>query len=197
MGKIIGLSGTYCAGKNYIARLLEKRGLPVLDVDRLGHEAIRAEKAAIVARFGEAVLGADGEVDRRILGERVFGKPEELAALEAIVHPAANRMTDQWIAEQGGNSCVINAALLHKSSAFPRLDCLILVRAPFFTRLLRARKRDKLPWITLLKRFKSQQKFTPQYLSGKADIHIVDNRGYHKGRLENRIEAILSGEGMH
>jgi dephospho-CoA kinase len=198
--KIIGLTGTYCAGKNHVAKLLEARGFPVLDVDKLGHKAIETEKEAIRARFGEAVLDAAGAVDRRLLGAKVFGKSEELAALEAIVHPAANRMTMEWIEAQGGKPCIINAALLHRSAAFPHLDVIIIVKAPMLTRLLRARVRDHLPWIALIKRFRSQRDFISQYfdktLEYNADIYIVENRGYSQRRLETRIDRILSGEGM-
>ncbi|GHV38638.1 hypothetical protein AGMMS49546_09390 [Spirochaetia bacterium] len=199
-GRIIGLTGAYCAGKNHVAKLLEARGFPVLDVDKLGHRAIETEKEAILARFGESVLGADGAVDRRLLGAKVFGRGEELAALEAIVHPAANRMTLEWIEARGERPCVINAALLHRSAALPYLDAIIIVKAPALTRLLRARKRDQLPWIALIKRFGSQRNFTSQYfdktLDYNADIHIVENRGYSQVRLENRIDRILSGQGM-
>jgi dephospho-CoA kinase len=193
---IIGLTGVYCAGKNHIARLLEERGLPVLDVDKLGHGALETEKSAVLERFGEDILDREGRIDRKLLGARVFGKPEELAALEAIVHPAANRETLAWIERQGGN-CVINAALLHRSSV--SLDAVIVVEAPFFTRLLRARRRDRLPWIALLKRFRSQKEFTAQYFKEKTDIYRVENRGYFgffsrplRTKLKNRIDEILS-----
>ncbi|MDR1277129.1 MAG: dephospho-CoA kinase [Treponema sp.] len=200
--RLIGLTGTYCAGKNFVAGLLKDRGLPVLDVDKLGYEAIETGRDAITARFGADLRGSDGKINRRLLGEKVFGKPAELAALAAIVHPEANRLTNEWIARQKGAACVINAALLHKTSAFSRLDFIILVRAPFLTRLLRARKRDRLPWLSLLKRFGSQKEFTAQYLSGKADIYNIDNRGlsfnsrYYRRKLENRIQLILSEEGI-
>ena len=190
---LIGLTGAYCAGKNHVAALLEQRGLPTLDVDKLGYAAIEAEKAAICARFGDDIRRPDNTVDRRRLGEKVFGKPGELAALEAIVHPSANRLTEEWIAAQGGKTCVINAALLHRSTVFERLDRVILVTAPFLIRLLRAKKRDRLPWRVLLKRFASQRNFTSQYLAGKADIYRVENSGFH---LESRIDAILSREGI-
>ncbi|GHT69530.1 dephospho-CoA kinase [Spirochaetia bacterium] len=199
-GKIIGLTGTYCAGKNHVAKLLEERGFPVLDVDKLGHGALETEKEAIRSRFGEAVLGADGAVDRRLLGAKVFGKNEELAALEAIVHPAANRMTMEWIEARGGKPCVINAALLHRSAVFPHLDAIIIVKAPVLTRLLRARKRDHLSWIALIKRFGSQKNFISQYfdktLKYNADIYTVENRGFSQRRLKTRIDRILSSEGM-
>jgi dephospho-CoA kinase len=199
---VIGLTGSYCAGKNHVARLLEERGLPVLDVDKLGHEALEGEKAAVEARFGPGLIGEDGRVDRRALGAKVFGKAAELAALEAIVHPAANRLTDQWIARREG-PCVINAALLHRSSSFSKLDFIILVEAPWITRLLRALRRDRLPLREILKRFRSQRHFTAQYFSKDADIYRVHNRGFfgflsrlYRGALECRIDAILSREGV-
>jgi dephospho-CoA kinase len=200
---LIGLTGVYCAGKNYIGALLEERGLPVLDVDKLGQRAIETEREAILKRFGAGILGPTGAIDRRRLGAKVFGKSEELEALQNIVHPAANRMTDEWIEEQGGKPCVINAALLHKSSAFLRLAFIILVRAPVLTRLLRARKRDGLPLGQLLTRFRSQKQFTAQYFTGKADIYVIENRGYfglhgsrNRKRLETQINDIFSRAGM-
>jgi len=189
---IIGLTGKYCAGKNHIASMLETRGLPVLDVDKLGYQALEAEKEKIFSMFGADLQNAKGSVDRQLLGKRVFGNPEKLASLEAIVHPAANRLTDEWIAAQK-NHCVINAALLHRSSSFNKLDSIILVKAPFFTRLLRAKRRDKLPWIDLLKRFRSQKDFGTQYLSINAEIYRVENSGSKSRLLERRIDEIIEG----
>ncbi|MDR2069140.1 MAG: dephospho-CoA kinase [Spirochaetaceae bacterium] len=201
--RIIGLTGMYCAGKNYVARMLEARGLPVLDVDTLGHQAIETEKGAILQRFGAEILGKDGAVDRRALGAKVFGSPRELTALEEIVHPAANRLTEQWIAGIPEGPCVINAALLHRSVVFSRLDWVIIVQAPFLTRFLRARRRDRLPVLPLLRRFKSQREFMSQYLSQHADIYRVHNRGYFgicsrvwRRALEHRIDDLLSREGI-
>ena len=198
----------YCAGKNHVAALLENRGLPVLDVDKLGHKVLEEEKEAVFARFGDDLKKPDGTVDRSLLGKRVFGNPVEIAALEGIVHPAAGRMAEQWISAQN-TSCVINAALLHKMDVFNRLDCIILVSAPFLTRLNLARRRDKLPLWNLLKRFISQKDFTSQYLSGKADIYRVENPGFFQRpgdsesasrrlsvSLESRIDEILSREGI-
>jgi len=208
MKKIIGLTGTYCAGKNRVASLLEQRGLPALDLDALGHTALEAEKDAVAARFGGDIINPDGTINRRLLGKKAFGDPEKLAALEAIVHPVVNRMSERWIAEQSG-SCVIHAALLHKSSVFHGFDFIIIVNAPLLTRLRRARRRDGLSYAALLSRFARQKDFYPQYLSGKADIYRVENSGFctepgalsaapHRAnaKLERRIDEILANEGI-
>ena len=125
--KVIGITGVYCAGKNNVSLLLEKRGFPVLDVDKLGHRIIETEKERILARFGEDILSAGGLIDRKRLGAKVFGKPKELAALEEIIHPGVNLETLNWINARKENACFINAALLHRSSAFEVLDAVIIV----------------------------------------------------------------------
>jgi len=201
--KIIGLTGTYCAGKNLVALLLEQRGLPVLDVDKLGYQVIETEKERILARFGEDILGPDGLINRKLLGAKVFGAGRELAALEEIVHPAADRETLEWIKSRKEKVCVVNAALLHRSSVFESLDAVIVVEAPLHIRLLRAKRRDRLPWATLLKRFQSQHNFSSQYFMGKTDTYRVENPGFLsfrsrslRTRLENRIDEILSLRGI-
>jgi dephospho-CoA kinase len=200
---LIGLTGKYCAGKNHVAALLEARGFEVLDVDKLGHKATEDQKEAIVGLFGPGVLRQDGAVDRRVLGELTFPHPDKLAALEAIIHPAANRLCDQWIAERPGRNLVLNAALLHRADAFSRLDCVIVVTAPFLVRFIRALRRDKLTPMGVLKRFRSQKTFETQYWRNKTDIYIVRNKGSFipcaKARaraLERRIDSILTRIGM-
>jgi len=197
---LIGLTGKYCAGKNHVAAILEKRGLPVLDVDKLGHKALENKKNEVFSRFGNEVQNPDGSVNRRLLGEKVFGKKEEITALEAIVHPQADRMIQEWIASQNGKTCVINAALLHKSAFFARLGCVIVVSAPFLVRLFRAKRRDRLSLISIFRRLMSQKRFTLQYLAVNADIYIVENPwegGFFAGsagkgtKLERRIDEIL------
>jgi dephospho-CoA kinase len=196
--KVIGLTGNYCAGKNHVAFILEQRSIPVLDVDKLGHQAIEIEKERLLKRFGGEILGSDGHIDRKRLGNKVFGRQTELEALEEIVHPAANRETLAWINARKETACAINAALLHRSSALEMLDAVIIVEAPLFVRLLRARNRDRLPWPALLKRFKSQRKFNAQFFKGMTDIYRVKNsvcfsfnKDSAESKLNKRVNEIL------
>jgi len=195
---LIGLTGKYCAGKNHIASILEKKGFPVLDVDKLGYQALETEKTAIFAQFGSDLQKPDGSLDRRLLGQRVFGNPEKLKLLESIVHPPVNRLTAEWTANNKDKNCVINAALLHKSEVFGKLDLIILVTSPFLTRFLRAKRRDRLSWSDILRRFSSQKDFNYQYLSANAEIKRVGNPGLSGSRklqqkLEYRVDMILEG----
>jgi dephospho-CoA kinase len=198
---LIGLTGKYCAGKNHVAGILEKHGLPVLDVDKLGHKVLDDKKGEVFFRFGAEVKNPDGSVNRRLLGEKVFGKKDEITALEAIVHPQVDRMTLEWISSQSGKTCVINAAVLHRLAIFGKFDSILLVHAPFLVRLLRAKRRDRHSWISIVRIMMSQKRFTLQYLAGNADIYIVENPGTGGGlpdstgketKLERRIGEILS-----
>jgi dephospho-CoA kinase len=199
---LIGLTGSYCAGKNFVAKMLEDRGFETLDLDKLGHQVIETEKSRIVEHFGSSILREDKTIDRTILGKLVFGNADELAFLESIVHPAVQKWTLDWINDNSGKSKVINAALLHRSEVFDKLELIIIVHAPWVTRILRAKKRDALPFHQLFKRFKSQKEFNSQYLKSNADIRNVSNRGYfkicsqfYKRILETKIDKILAGRG--
>ena len=88
----IGLTGPIGCGKATVAGWLgERRGVVVIDADRVAREVLdRGEPAlgAVVARFGAGLVGAEGELDRAALGRIVFANPTALHDLEAIVHPA-------------------------------------------------------------------------------------------------------------
>lgn len=198
---LLGLTGLYCAGKNHAAALLERRGFPVLDVDKLGHTALESEKAAVIARFGETVLAEDGLLSRRRLAEKVFARAEELAALEAIVHPAANALTEAWLLEAerlGKRAVVINAALLHRSPVFARLDTIVVVKAPLPVRAYRAWKRDGLSAGEIFRRFFRQQEFTAQYFKARADIYTIGNSGFPgaNAKLEKQLDVVLEKAGL-
>ena len=96
--RVIGLCGGIGAGKSTVARLLAERGATVIDVDRIGRDVLTQDSVrdAVVAEFGDGVLGEDGHVDRGALaalvfGDRTPGRESRLSDLEAISHPAINK----------------------------------------------------------------------------------------------------------
>jgi dephospho-CoA kinase len=90
---IVGLTGGIGSGKSTVSAMLADRGAVVIDVDSLGREVIapggRAE-AAVLAAFGPDIADDVGGIDRAALARAVFGRPDMLAQLTAISHPAIN-----------------------------------------------------------------------------------------------------------
>jgi dephospho-CoA kinase len=86
----IGLTGGIATGKSSVGRLLEQRGLPVLDADLYARAALApgspGERAAL-ERYGDGVRAAAGGIDRAALGRIVFADPAERRWLEGLVHP--------------------------------------------------------------------------------------------------------------
>jgi len=205
MNKVLaGLTGLSCAGKNYAGALLEKKGFAVLDLDRTAHSVLDENevKTFVIRRWGEDMADSEGKIRRPLLGERVFGKPEELKALESIVHPAVDRRLEAWIAESRCPVCIANGAVIHKSAFFKQFDYLIVVRASFLTRFIRAKTRDKQKTLGILRRFKSQadfSRFYSQYFMGKADNPIINiyNEGavffsrLFRKKFEKQIDSLV------
>lgn len=141
---IIGLTGKSCAGKDAVAELLDKKRFEVIDVDKLGHDALAMNKDKLVEAFGDGIIAQDGSVDRKVLGPLVFSNPDKLEALNSITHPwmhdEAIRRAEE--AEREGKDAVINAALLESMGFVESCDRIILVVAEYETRLKRALQRD-------------------------------------------------------
>ena len=98
---LIGLTGPIGCGKSTVARMLADLGGMTIDADRLARRATEPGSDAlphILARFGDVVVGADGELDRAALAEIVFADPVALGDLERIVHPHVRRLVDQQLA---------------------------------------------------------------------------------------------------
>lgn len=115
---VIGLTGGIASGKSTVATFFRDRGVPIIDADVLGHRTYEPGTAtyrSVIEAFGEDVVAAGGAIDRRVLGEKVFGMPEELARLTAIVWPGIRELAAAELAElesEGRPLVVLEAAVL-------------------------------------------------------------------------------------
>ena len=102
MPLVIGVTGSIATGKSSACRLMEAQGATHLDADRLVHRLYDPGKPAfdrIVAIFGDEIVGEDGYIDRKILGSKVFGKPEEMTKLTTAIGniaEAVKEVVDEW-----------------------------------------------------------------------------------------------------
>ncbi|MGB4863414.1 MAG: dephospho-CoA kinase [Tepidiformaceae bacterium] len=109
---VIGLTGGIASGKSTVTRFFKDRDIPVIDADVLGHRTYDPGTdtfAAVVKAFGDDLVAADGTIDRRVLGGKVFGKPEELKRLTDIVWPGIRKLASEALSEfeAAGNALVV------------------------------------------------------------------------------------------
>ena len=99
--RIICLTGGLASGKSTATKFLEQQGAQVIDADRLGHRAYDPGTQAyrqVIETFGEEVVGADNQIDRKVLGSKVFAQPAALKQLTDIVWPEIRRLAVMDIA---------------------------------------------------------------------------------------------------
>jgi len=118
---VIGLTGGIASGKSTVTRFFKDREIPVIDADILGHRTYDPGTdtfAAVVAAFGQDLVAADGTIDSRVLGAKVFGKPDELKRLTDIVWPGIRRLASEALSEfeaAGNTLVVLEAAVLFEA----------------------------------------------------------------------------------
>lgn len=118
---VIGLTGGIASGKSTLATFFKSREVPVLDADVLGHRTYDPGTdtfRAVVAAFGPELVAADGSIDRRVLGGKVFGKPDELKRLTDIVWPGIRKLASEALSEletAGNHLAVLEAAVLFEA----------------------------------------------------------------------------------
>jgi dephospho-CoA kinase len=113
MPLIIGLTGTIAAGKSTVGQILVEHGAVHCDADKLVHGLYAPGTPGfyrVVEAFGEDVVGADGFVDRKVLGAKVFGKPEEMNKLTKAmgsIPDALKGEIDRWRLELGEHDVAV------------------------------------------------------------------------------------------
>lgn len=194
MNKIICVAGKMAAGKNTACKLLEKRGWVSIDADLLGHKAAAENEEKIIAAFAPYakakaidITGTDGHLNRRALGTLLFSDKKLLAEHESIVYPAIEKAVRTVIEQNKSKNIVINAAVLYKIPDLMRMCSLIIfIDAPPVLRLFRARRRDKMKFAFILRRFIAQKDMLLSYKMTGIPLLRINNLSSVK-KLEQKI----------
>ena len=191
---IIGLTGGIASGKSTAARHLSENGAFVMDGDVLGHRAYEPNTAAfaqITETFGSEVVGADGQINRKALGGKVFGNPNALKQLTDILYPEIRRMFSEWIettqADNPNALLVMDAAVLLEAGWEDLADETWVIIVDPNTAVSRAVARDGLDEAAVSKRIASQ--LSNDERSARADV-VIDNTG-NEAALIARLEVEL------
>lgn len=195
---VIGLLGGIGSGKSRVAEELARRGARVISGDELGHEALRQAtiRDQVVGRFGREILDSRGEIVRSRLGKIVFADPNELQALESIVHPwIGNRLRDevnQARQDPTLSLVVVDAAVMLEAGWNGVCDQLVFVDTPLAERQKRVRERRGWSAAELETREARQMPLTAK--AARAD-HTINNSGSPE-HLRRQVDALFQVWGV-
>lgn len=178
---IIGLTGGIASGKSTVSSLFVQLGAALVDADQIAREVVLPGQPAleeVAAVFGQAVLQADGRLNRKKLGEIVFADPAHRKKLESILHPAIrSKIKAQMYAyeqEEPNRLVIVDIPLLYESGLQELFQEVVLVYIPAEEQLNRLTKRDGMSRQEAEARLKAQMPIEEK--RALAD-YIIDNSG--------------------
>ena len=137
---LIGITGNIATGKSVVRRMLANAGALGLDADVIGHRMIYPQGPAfqeVLTAFGGGILNENGEISRTSLGEIVFKNPDQLAKLEAIVHPAVTDAIQKRLAHSQSPLVALEAIKLLEAGLGEICNAVWVSHAPHTTQLER------------------------------------------------------------
>ncbi len=201
---VLCVAGQMASGKNAATSILEQMQFACIDADQVIHKAADDAEQEILSAFskeaekaGIAIVAQDGRLDRRALGQLIFPHPALLQKQEEIVYPIFINYIEDFLNESSKESgrfrgAVINAAVLYKiPSLMKKCKAIIYIEAPFFKRLIRAKKRDHMKTAQIIARFKSQRTMFKEYKKTGTPIIRISNSG-SLANLSNKIRLALN-----
>lgn len=178
---VVGLTGGIATGKSTVAKLLQGLGARIIDLDTLSRKVVEPGSPAlweIKKKFGEGVINPDGTLNRKALGELVFGDQKARRELEAIVHPKVlEEMTGilRDIGDKDPEAMVfVDVPLLLELNLQGMFDEVVLVYAPREVQKIRLIKRDGLTEEEAEARLKAQMDIEEKLSKVKL---VIENTG--------------------
>ena len=133
---VLGVTGSIAMGKSTVSTMLSCLNNPIHDADKTVHDLMGVNGAVyheIAERFPNAVE-VNG-VNRKKLGQEVFGNPKKLTELENILHPLVREARDNFIRQQNrykSKLVILDIPLLYETGGEKQCDKVLVVSAPYF-----------------------------------------------------------------
>lgn len=180
---IVGITGNIGAGKSTVSSYIREKGYEVIDADKIARDIVEKNKAgylAIIDFFGEEVLDADLNIDRKKLGDIVFNNKDKLNKLNEITHPLIFKEIRDRLRASKGELIFVDIPLLYEAYhgikkwniSFHKV---VLIYAKPSIQIKRIVKRDKIDMSAALRKINSQMDQSLKL--ARADIVIENNGG--------------------
>jgi dephospho-CoA kinase len=183
----VGLTGGLATGKSFVGRALADKGCLLIQADELGRQVQAPGGEAyqsVIREFGRDILDPGGTINRRRLAAEVFGHPERLEKLNALVHPGvrarARRMIEEFAARQPDGIAVTEAAILIETGSYREYARLIVAVCSDEQQIERAMARDHLTREEVLDRLRRQM---PLEEKVKYADYVIDTSGTKENTL--------------
>lgn len=190
----IALTGSIGMGKSTVAEMFERAGIPVFDADSIVRR-LQARDPALINAIGERFQGTveNGVLDRDTLSALVLRQPGELAALEAIVHPAVHSERARFLlANQDKPALLFDIPLLFETHGEEAFDKVVVVSAPADVQRKRVLRRPGMTATKLASILKRQM--PDEEKRARADF-VVDTSG-DLSTTESQVRDILACLGL-
>lgn len=156
------MTGGIGCGKSYVSAKMQLRGIPVYDSDtraKLLTATDPAIKEALTELVGPTLYCpcGCGVMQKEVLAKFIFGNPENMAKVNAIIHPCVRQDFEAWKKTQGSKEfCILESAILFESGFDKEVDYTVCVDAPLALRIKRCVKRDNTTEQAVVARINSQ-----------------------------------------
>jgi dephospho-CoA kinase len=138
----VAITGGIGAGKSEALGAFARHGAAVLSSDEIVHRLLRDDpdvREGILAELGPEALDAEGRIDRAAVGRLVFGNPQRIEWLEALLHPRVAAEQLRWRDNLAAlpdppRVCAIEIPLLYEVGGESRFDAVVVITAPLDVR---------------------------------------------------------------
>ncbi|MEX0963640.1 MAG: dephospho-CoA kinase [Pseudohongiellaceae bacterium] len=142
---VVGLTGGIGSGKSAAADIFRSLGVHVIDADQLAREVVEPGQAAldeIALHFGDAILTAEGTLDRAALRTLVFSEPSQKTWLENLLHPLIADLLQARLQRNDSDYSILESPLLLETDQHKLVDRVLVIDVSEETQLARAMARD-------------------------------------------------------
>ena len=195
---IIGLTGSIASGKSTVSEMLQEKGFPIVDADKIARLVVEPGTSVIKEigeHFGNDILNEDGSLNREKLGERIFKNAEDREKLNSIIHPAIRnemiRQKDHWISK-GANTVIMDIPLLFESKLQSFVEKIIVVSVTPEIQKERLIDRNNLSEQEAVDRINSQLPMVEKEAGSDA---VIDNNGTIE-ETNLQVESIIEKWGL-
>lgn len=191
---IIGIAGGIGSGKSFVARLFGELRCMVISSDEQVSEAYRDPRVLATLRewWGDDVVTPAGEINRRVVAQKVFEQPDQLKRLEQLVHPMVQAARERAMTEASDDPGVVafvwDTPLLFETGLHRQCDAVVFVQAPLEVRRERVRSSRGWDEAELDRREKSQM---PLDTKRELSQYVIDNTA-DADAVRGQVRAVLS-----